>query len=79
MKLTNWSYTRRYNIKAQFDAFPNSVVLFRRIKDYYFVYTVNWSIQDPVVTKQVLEEMEWLLNKDLGTEDAYRHRKVFRD
>lgn len=78
MKLTKWSYTKRYNIKAHFDEFPNSVVVFRQIKDYYFVYTVNWSINDPIVKKSSLEEMEWLLNKELGTEEGYRLRKVFR-
>jgi hypothetical protein len=77
MKLTKWSYTKRYNIKAHFDDYPNSVVIFRQIKDYYFVYTVKWAISDPVVTKRSLEEMEWLLNTELGTLDGYRLRKVF--
>lgn len=79
MKLTKWSYTKRYNIKAQFDDFPDSVVVFRQIKDYYFVYTVNWSMSDPVVLKHALEEMEWLLNKELGTQESYRLRKALRD
>jgi hypothetical protein len=78
MKLTKWSYTKRYNIKAQFDKYPNSVVIFRQIKDYYFVYTVNWAISDPVVTKNALEKMELLLNSELGTLDEYRLRKVFQ-
>lgn len=79
MKLTKWSYTKRYNIKAQFDDFPDSVVVFRQIKDYYFVYTVNWSMSNPVVLKHALEEMEWLLNKELGTQESYRLRKALRD
>ncbi|MBT2677978.1 hypothetical protein J7E38_03140 [Bacillus sp. ISL-35] len=78
MKLTKWSYTKRYNIKAQFDMFPNSVVVFRQIKDYYFVYTVNWDLSDPVVSKSALEEMELLLNSELGTLDGYRHRMGFK-
>ncbi|CAM4002237.1 hypothetical protein [Mesobacillus thioparans] len=77
MKLTRWSYTKRYNIKAYFDIFPNSVVVFRKIKDYYFVYTVNWGMNDPVVTKSALEEMELLLNSEMGTLDGYRLRKAF--
>jgi hypothetical protein len=77
MKLTNWSYTKRYNIKAQFDVFPNSVVIFRQIKDYYFVYTVKWSLSDPVVSKKDLGEMELLLNTELGTLESYCQRKVF--
>ena len=74
MKLIKWSYTKRYNIKAQFDVFPNSVVIFRQIKDYYFVYSVNWSKSDPVVSKTSLEQMELLLNKDLGTLESYSQR-----
>jgi hypothetical protein len=77
MKLTKWSYTKRYNIKGQFDAFPNSVVIFRKIKDYYFVYTINWSLIDPVVSKSDLQEMERLLNADLGTLESYYKRKFF--
>ncbi|MBS8264429.1 hypothetical protein DYI25_08275 [Mesobacillus boroniphilus] len=79
MKLSKWSYTKRYNIKAQFDVFPNSVVIFRQIKDYYFVYTVNWSFSDPVVSKTVLEEMERLLNKELDTLESYSRRKFFKN
>ena len=79
MKLTKWSYTKRYNIKAQFDVFPNSFVIFRQIKDYYFVYTVNWSLGDPVVSKTALEKMEWLLNKELGTLENYSLRKFFQN
>lgn len=77
MKLTRWSYTKRYNIKAQFDIFPNSVVIFRQIKNYYFVYTVKWSLSDPIVSKNALEEMEWLLNKELDTLESYSRRKFF--
>ncbi|WP_102263120.1 hypothetical protein [Mesobacillus jeotgali] len=79
MNLTRWSYTKRYNIKAEFDVFPNSVVIFRQIKDYYFVYTVNWSLSDPVVTKTALGEMEWLLNKELGTLENYSLRKIYQN
>lgn len=79
MELIKWSYTKRYNIKAQFNAYPNSIVVFRRIKNYYFVYTVQWSMNDPFVTKSALEEMEWLLNRELGTEEDYRMRKDFRE
>lgn len=75
MKLTKWSYIKRYNIKAHFDEYPNSVVVFRQIKNFYFIYTVKWSLSDPVVSKIVLEEMELLLNRELGTEEDYLERK----
>lgn len=78
MKLTKWSYTKRYNIKALFDMYPNSLVIFRQIKNYYFVYTVQWSFKDPVVTKNALEEMEILLNQEIGTDKEYRQRKHYR-
>lgn len=79
MELIKWSFTKRYNIKALFDEYPNSVVVFRKIKNYYFVYTVKWSMSDPVVTKSALEEMEWLLNHEMGMEEDYGGRKHFRN
>jgi hypothetical protein len=75
LKLIKWSYSRRYNIKASFDHFPHSMVLFRRIKDYYFIYNVYWSAQDPIVARRHLEEMELLLNRELGSEQQYINRR----
>ena len=75
MKLTKWSYTKRYNIRAHFDEYPNSIVVFRQIKNFYFVYTVKWSLSDPIVSKITLEQMELLLNRELGTEEYYLKRK----
>jgi len=75
MELLDWGYTRRYNIKAYFSKFPHSLVVFRQIKDYYFVYQVHWKELDPVVTRDDLEEMELLLNQELGLEKAYLNRK----
>ncbi|MCJ8009009.1 hypothetical protein ACFFF5_09865 [Lederbergia wuyishanensis] len=78
MKILKWSYTRHYNIKARFDEFPNSDVIFRQIKDYYFIYTVAWSNKDSVVERRHLEEMEFLLNSELGTIDCYKNRLAFQ-
>ncbi|MGM0847196.1 MAG: hypothetical protein ACQEUT_19745 [Bacillota bacterium] len=75
MELIRWSYSKRFNIKASFDRFPNSTVLFRKIKGYYFVYNVFWSSADPIVTRSDLIEMELLLNRDLGSEDEYINRR----
>ncbi|WP_243292608.1 hypothetical protein [Bacillus sp. FJAT-47783] len=75
MELLDWGYTRRYNIKAYFSKFPNSLVIFRQITDYYFVYQVKWSDLDPVVNREDLEEMELLINQVLGMEEAYLKRK----
>ncbi|MBS4220350.1 hypothetical protein KHA96_18785 [Bacillus sp. FJAT-49711] len=77
MNILKWSYTRHYNIKARFDDFPNSDVIFRQIKDYYFIYTVAWSKGDPVVERRHLEEMEFLINSELGTIDYYKKRLAY--
>ncbi|RFU70936.1 hypothetical protein D0469_03020 [Peribacillus saganii] len=78
MKLKTWSFARRNTIKAIFDEFPNSLVIFRRVKYYYFVYTVDWSAIDPPVSRDNLEEMEWLINKELDHSENYRNRKFFK-
>lgn len=75
MNLVSWTYTKRYNIKAVFDRFPNSNVIFRFIHTYYFIYIVNWSDRDPPVEKVDLEQMELLLNDELGTGRFYRNRR----
>ncbi|MBX9956859.1 hypothetical protein H7T43_18370 [Peribacillus simplex] len=75
MQLVKWSYMRRYNIRAIFDQFPNSPVVFRKIRDYYFVYTVHWKAADAPIGIKELEEMEQLLNRELGTELQYLYRK----
>lgn len=75
MKLVSWTYTKRYNIKAVYERFPHSNVIFRLIHTYYFIYIVNWSEKDPPVTKTDLERMELLLNDELGTGQFYRNRR----
>ncbi|MBM6618175.1 hypothetical protein [Bacillus suaedaesalsae] len=75
MLLLQWGYTKKYNIKAIFDYCPNSTVIFRQIQDYYFVYIVNWSEPDPIIDRDNLVLMEQLLNKELGTLEAYEKRK----
>jgi len=77
MFLIKWSYTKRYNIKGIFDQFPKSPVIFRQIKDYYFIYKINWDQEDPPVGKEDLEEMELLLNEELGTSSYYFQRKNY--
>lgn len=77
MRLESWTYTKKYNIKALFDGFPSSPVIFRQIKEYYFIYTIKWSPSDPPVKRIHLEEMEILLNTELGTYEGYQRRKAF--
>ncbi|RHW42211.1 hypothetical protein D1B31_06165 [Neobacillus notoginsengisoli] len=78
MKLVSWSYTKKYNIKAIFDKFPCSLVIFRQIKEYYFVYTIKWNPLDPQVRRADLENMETLLNSELGTLENYQKRKAIK-
>ncbi|WP_181186249.1 hypothetical protein [Alkalicoccus urumqiensis] len=74
MELVDWSYGRRYQIKAIFSAFPNSTVIFRSFPSYYFIYTVKWSDADPVVTRDDLVTMEKMINDMLGLLDNYEMR-----
>ncbi|WP_419883317.1 hypothetical protein ACN6MY_06980 [Peribacillus sp. B-H-3] len=75
MKLLKWSYLRRNTIKTSFDIYPNSPVIFRRIRNYYFVYNVQWSYPDPAVNEAELRDMELLLNQELGFDEGYKNRK----
>ena len=75
MKLLDWVFTRRRGIKATFDKFPNSLVILRLINHYYFVYYVDWSKTDQIVTRVDFEEMGLLINRELGMEKRYLERK----
>ncbi|MCE7794838.1 hypothetical protein K8O68_20840 [Salipaludibacillus sp. CUR1] len=75
MELIDWSYGRRYQIKAVFSSHPNSPVIFRSFPDYYFIYTVKWSDRDSPVSRDELAEMEKLLNEELGCLKAYETRR----
>ncbi|WP_064094298.1 hypothetical protein [Rossellomorea aquimaris] len=76
MILTKWGFTRRNSIKAEFDSYPHSLVILRKIKNYYFIHKIHWSQLDPVVEKHHLEEMEILVNRELDLETYYFNRKT---
>lgn len=76
MELLDWGYGRRYQIKAVFSKFPNSTVIFRSFPSYYFIYTVRWSEDDPVVTRKDLEDMELVINDMLGLLANYQNRRA---
>ncbi|MFS0576407.1 hypothetical protein AB1K83_12280 [Sporosarcina sp. 179-K 3D1 HS] len=75
MKLIHWAYTRKYQIKAVFDTFPTTVVLFRKISDYYFIFSMSGVDETLLPTRKDYVRMEYLLNKELGTLQAYKRRK----
>ncbi|MGG3915191.1 hypothetical protein [Rossellomorea vietnamensis] len=76
MKLTKWGYTRFNSIKAEFDHFPHSLVILKKIRNYYFVNKVHWSHLDPVVERQHLEQMELLVNREMDLEENYIRRRL---
>jgi hypothetical protein len=78
MKLQQWSYMKRNHIKAQFDLFPQSVVVFCRIKQYFFVHNVIGHSEDHPVQDHDLELMEFLLNEEMGTDRAYMNRRSLK-
>ncbi|MDW0114777.1 MULTISPECIES: hypothetical protein [Sporosarcina] len=78
MELIHWEYGRKYQVKGIFNEFPSTVVIFRQIKDYYFIYTMSAIDDTSLPTRKQYVQMEYLLNKELGTLPAYRNRQVFR-
>ncbi|CAN7563819.1 hypothetical protein [Rossellomorea sp. LjRoot5] len=76
MKLTKWGFTRFNSIKAEFDQFPHSLVILRKIRNYYFVNKIHWSALDPVVETHHLEQMELLVNREMDLEENYLRRRL---
>lgn len=75
MKLVQWSYAKRYNIKAIFDEFPHVVVLFRQIGGYYFIFSMKGLTSEHIPCRRDYVKMEYLLNKELGLLEAYKERR----
>lgn len=75
IQLVRWSYSRRKMVRGYFDKFPNSTVFFRRIRRFYIVYMVDWCEDDPVISQDDRERMQFLINRELGRENEYKQRK----
>ncbi len=75
IQLKRWSYSRRKMVRGYFDKFPHSTIYFRRIRRFYIVYMVDWDERDPIVMAKDREEMQQLLNRELGREKEYEQRK----
>ncbi|WP_406944605.1 hypothetical protein ACJA3J_16150 [Halobacillus sp. SY10] len=75
MQLVRWSYSRRKMVRGYFDKFPHSTVYFRRIRRFYIVYMVDWDEVDPFVSQGDREEMQHLINEELGRLKEYEQRK----
>ncbi|WP_257125456.1 hypothetical protein [Bhargavaea cecembensis] len=74
-----WSYTRKYQVKAIFDDFPETVFLFRRIGDYYFLFSSRGGEYGPLPERRHYAVMEELVNGELGTIEHYRNRRSVRN
>ncbi|RWZ60864.1 hypothetical protein EQV77_00015 [Halobacillus fulvus] len=62
-------------VRGYFDQFPRSTFYFRRIRRFYILYSLDWDQDDPIVTSEDREIMQYLINEALGREEAYRKRK----
>ncbi|PKG23525.1 hypothetical protein [Niallia nealsonii] len=79
MEIIKHSYKKRGTMEFIYNKFPQSKVILYPIKNYYFVRTVKWHPEDPVVTRADLEKMELLSNELLGTIEFYKQRKSYKE
>jgi hypothetical protein len=75
LKLIQWSYSRKYQVKAIFDEFPDMIIVFRTIGTYYFIFTTEGHVPDPYPSHKDYEEMELLMNEEMKTLPSYVSRK----
>lgn len=75
LKLIQWSYAKRYQVKAIFDEFPDIILIFRSVGSYYFLFTSNGTISHSYPTRKDYVEMELLINEQLQTLPSYIQRK----
>jgi hypothetical protein len=74
MDIIKWGYMRRGQRKAVFDKYPNTTVIFRRVRGYFLVYSIGWDEKDGVIERDDISKMEVLLNKELGLHENYSER-----
>ncbi|MGM9920625.1 MAG: hypothetical protein ACI33O_05215 [Bhargavaea sp.] len=75
MKLMQWAYARKYQIKAVFDDFPETVFLFRRIGEFYFLFSCTGGEFTRLPERSDYNRMEELINEELGTLEHYLNRR----
>ncbi|SEJ17078.1 hypothetical protein SAMN04488127_1171 [Bhargavaea ginsengi] len=78
MKIVQWAYARKYQIKAVFDDFPETVFLFRRIGEYYFLFSCTGGEFTRLPEREDYGQMEELVNEELGTLEHYLNRRSNR-
>lgn len=75
MNLLHWSYTKKYQIKAIFDSYPDMMIIFRSVGHYYFVFTTSGIVSVPSPSRKDYVEMELLINLELDKLTSYLNRK----
>jgi len=78
MRILHWSYTRKYQVKTVFDLFPDTVVIFRQIHGYYFIRSMKGLDPSSLPERKHYVQMEYCINKELGTLSAYKSRKALQ-
>ncbi|MYL54104.1 hypothetical protein GLW08_12225 [Pontibacillus yanchengensis] len=61
-------------MRGYLDKFPNSTFYFRRIRNYFSLQLLEWHEDDSEVSPSDREEMQLLLNRALGRENANHSR-----
>jgi hypothetical protein len=79
MNLIQWSYSKKYQIKAIFDEYPDTIFIFRSISSYYLLFTTKGILSDVGPTRFDYVKMELLLNMELDSLPAYLNRKSQKD
>lgn len=79
LQLIQWSYAKRYQVKAIFDEFPDMILIFRTVGSYYFVFTTVGTVRHSYPSRKDYVEMELLINEQLQTLPAYIQRKSERE
>ena len=75
MNLIQWSYTKKYQIKAIYDVFPDTVFIFRSISSYYYIFTTKGIVSNEGPSREDYVKMELLLNSELDSLPAYLNKK----
>lgn len=75
MNLIQWSYTKKYQIKAIYDVFPDTVFIFRSIGSYYYIFTTKGIVSNEGPSREDYVKMELLLNLELDSLPAYLNKK----
>ncbi|GEL06746.1 hypothetical protein [Salisediminibacterium halotolerans] len=75
MNLLDWKFSKNGQVKAWFSVYPRSTVILHFVSGYYFTFMAVWSAFDPAPKRADLEEMERIINDELGCLEEYEIRR----